>query len=105
MTYQPNFTDPRVQRRIKRAIGFASGVISATRPQQWSTRYIDRWFGSQRNDLSRYLREQLLIVTDNHWNKDSGKCKEYLLNPAGVNFLLAQLNSSNTQLYPIVVDL
>ena len=104
MTYQPNFTDPRVQRRIKRAIGFASGVISATRPQQWSTRYIDRWFGSQRNDLSRYLREQLLIVTDNHWNKDSGKCKEYLLNPAGVNFLLAQLNSSNTQLYPIVVE-
>ena len=104
MTYTPNFADPRVQRRIRRAIGFASGVISSSKPQQWSTRYIDKWFGVQSNPLSRYLREQLLIVTDNHWNKDNGKCKEYVLNTAGVNFLLAQLNQDNTQLYPIVLQ-
>ena len=109
MTYTPNFSDPRVQRRIKRAIGFASGTISASRPQAWSTRYIDQWFGSQRNELSRYLRQQLLIVANNHWNKDTGQCKEYLLNQSGVDGLCDAIGvntqSDNTQLYPIVVDL
>jgi len=109
MTYTPNFSDPRVQRRIKRAIGFAAGTISATRPQAWSTRYIDQWFGSQRNELSRYLRQQLLIVANDHWNKDTGQCKEYLLNQSGVDRLCAAIgvsgDSDNTQLYPIVVDL
>ena len=104
MSYQPNFDDPRVQRRIQRAIGFASGVMSATRSQAWSTRYIDKWFGVQSNPLSGYLRQQLLIVTDDHWNKDTGKCKEYLLSQSGVNFLLAQLDQDNTQLYPIVLQ-
>jgi hypothetical protein len=104
MSYQPNFSDPRVQRRIQRAIGFASGVMSTTKPNAWSTRYIDRWFGVQSNPLSRYLRQQLLITTDDHWNKDTGKCKEYLLNQSGVDFLLAQLDQHNTQLYPIVLQ-
>jgi len=104
MTYTPNFSDPRVQRRIQRAIGFASGVMSATRSQAWSTRYIDQWFGVQSNPLSRYLREQLLTVTDQHWNKDTGKCKQYQLNTAGVNDLLARLDQDNTQLYPIVLQ-
>lgn len=104
MTYTPNFADPRVQRRIRRAIGFASGAVNPDRSRPWSTRYIDKWFGVQSNPLSRYLREQLLIVTDNHWNKDNGKCKEYRLNTAGVNHLLAQLDQDNTQLHHIVVE-
>ena len=107
MAYQPLFSDPRVQRRIKRAIGFATGVISTTKSQSWSTRYIDKWFGSQRNDLSKYLRQQLLIETNSHWSKDTGKCKEYILNPAGVDFLCDVIglnNKTTTQLYPIVVE-
>lgn len=104
MTYTPNFSDPRVQRRIRRAIGFASGVISTTRPQQWSTRYIDRWFGQQQNLLSQYLREQLLIVTSERWNKDSGQCKEYLLNPNGVKFLCDAIGINNNNNYPIVLQ-
>lgn len=107
MTYTPNFTDPRVQRRIKRAIGFASGVISTTKSQQWSTRYIDKWFGVQSNPLSRYLREQLLIETNSHWNKETGQCKEYVLNQSGVDCLCDAIGlnkTTTTQLYPIVLQ-
>jgi hypothetical protein len=104
MTYQPNFHDPRVRRRIRRAIGFASGCLSTTRSQQWSTRYIDQWFGSQRNDLSQYLRAQLLIVTNERWNKDSGQCKEYQLNSKGIDFLSDAIGLNNNTTYPIVVE-
>jgi len=108
MTYAPNFRDPRVQRRIRRAIGFASGVMSTTKSQSWSTRYIDRWFGVQSNPLSKYLRQQLLIETNSHWSKDTGKCKEYILNQTGVEFLCDSIeisqNETTTQLYPIVLQ-
>ena len=107
MAYQPRFGDARVQRRIQRAIGFACGVMSATEPREWSTRYIDQWFGSQRNDLGRYLREQLLTVTDPSYRwGDKRKCKEYILNTAGVKFLCEAtgiVKDNNPNNYPIVV--
>ena len=102
MSYKPNFTDPQVRRRIQRAIGFACGVMSTTTPHAWSTRYIDRWFGVQSNALSRYLRQRLLIETNSHWNKDTGQCKQYLLNALGVGDLCDHIGSDRTQLAPIV---
>jgi hypothetical protein len=108
MTYTPNFSDPRVQRRIRRAIGWATGSVDPVRSRPWSTRYIDKWFGSQRNDLSRYLRDQLLIVTRSRWNKDTGQCKEYILNQTGVQNLCDCIglikNNTTTQLHHIVVE-
>jgi hypothetical protein len=109
MAYTPNFRDSRVQARVRRAIGFAAGVMSADRSQSWSTRYIDRWFGQQQNSLSRYLREHLLIETDGHWNKDTGVCKKYQLNTQGMVALAAAVgidieNKHNTPLYPIVLQ-
>ena len=107
MTYTPRFSDPRVQRRIRRAIGFACGAMSTTKSQSWSTRYIDRWFGVQSNPLSKYLRQQLLIETNSHWNKDTGKCKEYVLNQRGVDRLCDSIGlnkKTTTQLYPIVLQ-
>jgi len=92
MSYQPKFTDPRVAARVRTALGFAIAVVSPTKPHAWSTRYIDQYFGSQRNDLSKYLRDVLLITTDNHWNKDSGKCKEYILRESGVKYLRESLD-------------
>ena len=104
--YQPNFSDPRVQRRIKRAIGFASGAVHPVKSRPWSTRYIDKWFGVQSNPLSRYLREQLLIVTRSSWNKDTGQCKEYVLNQSGITSLAESvgINKDNTQLQHIVLE-
>ena len=108
MTYQPNFTDPRVISRIKQAIGFACGVMSETKPHEWSTRYIDKYFGSQRNDLSKYLRKTLLICTDHYVRfnipGERGICKKYILNKEGVRFLNEALKNNNIQLYPIVVE-
>jgi hypothetical protein len=107
MNYQPNFQDPRVRRRVRRAIGFASGAVHPVRSRPWSTRYIDQWFGTQSNPLSGYLRDQLLIVTTAHWNKDTGQCKEYVLNQSGLDGLREAIGiaaDDNTQLHHIVVQ-
>jgi len=107
MAYQPNFSDSRVQQRTKRAIGFACGVLSSTKPHAWSTRYIDKWFGVQSNSLSKYLREQLLIVTNDsyQWGEKS-KCKEYILNQSGVDYLCSAIgmNKITTNNTPIVLQ-
>jgi len=62
LSYQPNLNDPRVRDRCQRALGFVCGVMSTTKSQSWSSRYIDRYLGSQRNDLSKYLREALNLT-------------------------------------------
>ena len=106
MMYKPNYDDPRVQSRITRAIGFACGVMSETKSHPWSSRYIDKYFGNSKNDLSRYLRKTLLICTDEFYrfNSYENKCKEYRLNREGVRHLREALNLSNITIYPIVVE-
>jgi hypothetical protein len=104
MTYSPNFNDPRVSSRVKTAIGFACAVMSETKSHPWSTRYIDKFFGMSARPLSKWLRQKLLITTNERWNKDTGECKEYILNKEGVNELLEILKISNTNIYPIVTE-
>ena len=94
MSYKPNLKDPRILRRIRHALGFTLGVMSSTKPHQWSTRYIDKHFGGKGNDLSKYLRSLLLITTNNKWNKDNGMCKEYISNTAGVLYLRSVLKGT-----------
>jgi len=97
MNYTPNYNDPRVVKRIIHAIGFSLGVMSTTKPHPWSTRYIDKYFGNQSHDLSKFLREQLLICTNDRYNKDLGQCKEYLLNERGVDYLRGKINMDKSQ--------
>ena len=106
MAYQPNINDPRVRSRIARALGFACGVMSTTKSHPWSSRHIDKYFGNQRNDLSRYLRKQLLICTDEfyRYNSTENKCKEYRLNELGVKSLREMMKITNIQIYPSVVE-
>lgn len=119
MNYTPNFTDPRVINRTKHALGFAIGVMSSEKEHPWSTRVIDKYFGSQRNNLSKYLRSILLICTNQRYNKDTGECKSYKLNQLGVDYLRERLTTdskesnwvhhnhnklSTTKLYPSVVE-
>lgn len=94
MTYQPNFSDPRIQRRITQSVGFVCAVFSEQKPRAWSTRDIDRHLGVQSNPLSAWLRSVLLICTHSHWNKDSGKCKEYIRNDTGVSYLRGVLQGT-----------
>lgn len=90
MTYTPNFSDPRVAKRINTALGFAVGVLSVRESRPWSTRYIDKHFGQHQHPLSKYCRDTLLICTHTHWDMDRGKCKQYRLNALGVAHLKEQ---------------
>ena len=85
--YKPNFNDPRIQKRIKRAIGFACGFLSENKSRQISTRYIDKYFGGSSRPLSKYLRSILLLTTNERWSQDEHKCKEYRLNLDGIDYL------------------
>lgn len=87
MSYHPKFRDQRVIKRIRQAYGFARGVLSASESHGWSTRYIDQYFGQQQHPLGQWLRNQLLICVDTHYNKDAGITKQYQLNPAGVSYI------------------
>lgn len=94
--YIPNFSDPRVQRRIKRAMGFAIACFSDTKERTWSTRYIDKYFGISSNPLSKYLRETLLTCTDQHYSSLSHVSKKYRLNTNGVKNLQTMLTEPMT---------
>lgn len=96
MAYEPNFNDPRVKRRIKRALGFACACFSETKEREWSTRYIDKFFGISSNPLSKYLRDTLLVCTDPHYSSLSHQAKKYRLNAQGVNKLNANLTDPMT---------
>ena len=107
MTYMPNFDDPRVITRCKRAMGFVCGVMSTTKPQEWSSRYLDKYLGISSNPLSRYLREKLLICVDDYYRYNSnerGICKKYLLNQKGLDYLRDNLKTNNIQTYPSVLQ-
>ena len=80
--------------------------MSETKSHAWSTRYIDKHFGSYRNPLSKWLRQQLLIVTDEFYRYDSNenKCKEYCLNGDGVRNLLEMMKINIPHTYPSVVE-
>lgn len=89
--YNPNWRDPRVQRRINQSLDYALANLSPTKPKEWSTRQIDRWFGNQGNPLSKMIREQLLTTHDPYYNPERGQAKKYLLNVEGAHKLALQV--------------
>ena len=93
MNYTPNLNEPRVQKRIKSAIGFTNACFSATKPRGWSTRYIDKHFGQQQNNLSKWLRDKLLICTNETYTIGKNHCKEYKKNVEGMNELVSLISN------------
>lgn len=90
MKYIPNLNDPRIIKRIKTALGFIRGCMSDTKSHSWSTRYIDKHLGQQNHNLGKYLRNHLLIETNNRYTKGytkRGICKEYKLNLQGYEYV------------------
>ncbi len=84
MTYTPNFNDPRVQAKIKRALTF---VEQYTRPQQvvwFSSKVLYQNFGNTSKPLGRYLKEHLLSVADKYYNSQTGVCMKYTRNVSGI---------------------
>ena len=85
--YKPNFNDPRVKKKIKRALGFACSSLSPDRPRAWARVELDKWLGHQHHKLGLWLRGRLLITHSERWNMLTGQCKTYLLNLEGVREL------------------
>ena len=108
MTYQPNFNEVRTRKRCLKAIGFLCGVMSKTKPREWSTRYIDKYLGVSSNPLSKYLRDQLLTCTDDSYRfgvpGQRGINKKYILNQEGIDNLRDLLEITTIQIYPIVLQ-
>lgn len=96
--YEPNFNDPRVIKRCKRALGFAFGMLSANKPREYASRSIDKYFGQGQHPLSQYLKAQLLIIEDPHYKfGDLGsQCKTYLLDHPGAMRLYSDLYPSKS---------
>ena len=59
------------------------GCVSADKPRPLGTRFIDKHFGQAQHKLSAWLRKQLLTCTNENYNMDKGKTKEYILNAEG----------------------
>lgn len=88
MTYAPNLKDPRVQKRIRTAIGFVTSALDTTKPRPWSKTSLNKYLGHTHRDLGGYLRKRLIIPADTHYNHLTGKCKTYLLNEEGYRELI-----------------
>jgi len=84
-------SDPRVKRRLKTAVEFATRYLSATHPRPCAQSQIRKYVGE--HELGNWLREQLLVVHDDHWNYQTGKCKTYLLNMDGVKHIESLIGS------------
>jgi hypothetical protein len=93
MCYEPNYNDPRVRKRIKKALGFVGSCFSETKPKGWSTRHIDKYLGHQKENLSKYLRSNLLTCINDRYNKDTGQCKKYIKNTTGYDMVRSMLNN------------
>ena len=86
--YQLKVNNPRVQKRILKALTFVSKYVTS-KPNWLSTRWIYHkdHFGIGSNSLSKYLGEQLLICVDEHYSMDRGICKQYIRNEIGYKHL------------------
>lgn len=96
-SYKPNWNDPRVINRARHAYGFSRGVMTTTKPSHWAKSVIDKYFGTQNHDLSKYLRSILLITTNNNYDKATGLTKQYLLNERGIEFLRSIFINKDTE--------
>ena len=101
--YTPNFNDPRVRKRIKHAMGFTNALLK-DKPKQLYTRLIDKHYGSNSNELTRYLRKHMLICVDTHYDMKNGLCKSYIRNSKGIDYLNEQITNTITSPTTSVVE-
>lgn len=82
--YTPNLDDPRIRRRIEKALGWSLGCVRGE-PREMAKGWIDANLGQQQNALGAWLRAKLLVCRNSRYffGSDVSKCKEYSLNQAG----------------------
>ena len=99
MTYIPNPKNKAFIRRANLAIRFVDRYVSST-PKPLAQSFIEdaKHFGSHRNELSSWLKAELLDCVDSHFNYQTGKCKKYVINKAGYQRVVDLLNGNVTTL-------
>lgn len=100
MTYTPNPKNRAFIRRANLAIKFVDRYVSTT-PKPLAQSFIEaaQHFGSHRNELSQWLKEQLLDCVDDTYNMNTGRCKRYVRRSQGYDLVVALLNGNiNTAL-------
>jgi hypothetical protein len=101
--YQPNFSDARVGKRIKKALAFTVTNMSPTVSYAVSAHKINKAFGSKGHPLADWLRTMLFVKTFNYSTgmtvEEHGRDYEahycyYKSLPLGINYI-AELLISN----------
>lgn len=95
--YKPNFNDPRVVNKIDQALRFVLRYLSARRPSSCSQSQLNKYLGRSNNNLGNYLRQKLLIITNDWYHKDRGITKQYLYNKEGVEQLISIITGISTR--------
>jgi hypothetical protein len=84
MTYQPNFSDPRIQARVRRTLNFVELYLRPNRTNWVASAELYQVFGNTSREPGRYLKETMLEVADPYYNKHTRACIKYRLNAKGV---------------------
>ncbi len=95
--YTPNFNDPRVRARARKALAYACGNLDKDEAISRSQTALDKRFGHH-GPLTEYLRSMLLICVDHHYSDAAGIAKKYVLNVLGANTLCKDLYPDETDI-------
>jgi hypothetical protein len=120
--YTPNINDSRVIDKFNEVVAFAISQLSddVDKAKQVSRRRLDIVFGFSHHELSKYLRGLVLVCVNEKYKfginpatkEKQSKCKEYVRNQSGVDYLISCLRKetkfntdSNMHLSTIATDL
>lgn len=88
--YTPNLNKSDVRRTVENSVAFVTAVMSDT-PRRWSKSFLEKHLPRSNSNLGRYLRNVLLVCSDNHYSMDQGIPKEYRINKTGITELKLSL--------------
>lgn len=103
--YSPNFNDTRVLATIKRALNFVELYTKENQVAPISSTQLYKNFGNTSRPLGNWLMENLLVVRDKYYNFNTGVCKKYSKNSAGVARVKALAGLTNTPMeIPVAIE-
>lgn len=102
--YQPNFSDPRVLTRVKKALTTVEQYTKSKRKSWISSKELYKHFGNTSRPLGKYLKEMLLTVADPYYNSETGICIKYTRNDEGFKQVM-QLAGIDPNQYTISPEL
>tara|TARA_R110000850_G_scaffold276403_1_gene418386 strand:- start:437 stop:1606 length:1170 start_codon:yes stop_codon:yes gene_type:complete len=95
--YIPNFNDPRVIKKVNKALKFVTRYLNPKRTRPSSQSQLNKYLGRSNDNLGKYLRGKLLVATNNWYCKDRGITKQYIYNKVGVEFLISMTTGISTR--------